>query len=155
MTKATLIKDNIKLGLAYRFTFSPLSSWQESQQHPGWHGAGGAESSTSSSKGKPGAECPQAVRRVSKPTPTETHFLQQDHTYSCKTTPPNSAIPCAKNIQTTSYFKLLVCICVCVCVFAMHMYMPYRIHEKVRGQSPESAITFLFCCDVQSVVISL
>ena len=28
-----------------------------------------------------------------KPTPTVIHFLQQDHTYSNKATPPNSATP--------------------------------------------------------------
>jgi hypothetical protein len=46
---------------------------------------------------------PQAARRrVSKPTPTVTHFLQQGHTYSNKTSPLNSAAPWAKHIQTTT-----------------------------------------------------
>jgi hypothetical protein len=45
----------------------------------------------------------QAVRRrVSLPTPTVTHFLQQSHTYSNKATPPNSATSWAKHIQTTT-----------------------------------------------------
>lgn len=39
-------------------------------------------------------------RRVSKPIPTMTYFLQQDHTYSNKAT-PNSAISWAKHIQTS------------------------------------------------------
>ena len=45
----------------------------------------------------------QAVRRklFSRSTPTETHFLQQSHTYSNKAIPPNSAIPWVKYIQTT------------------------------------------------------
>ena len=43
-----------------------------------------------------------ARRRVSKPTPTVPHFLQQIHTYSNKDTPPNSATPQAKHIQTTT-----------------------------------------------------
>jgi hypothetical protein len=34
-----------------------------------------------------------ARRRVSKPTLTVTHFLQQSHTYSDKATPPNSVTP--------------------------------------------------------------
>jgi hypothetical protein len=55
----------------------------EAWQHPGRHGAGGAESSTSSAEGSQGqTEHPQAARRrVSKPTPTVTHFLQQGHTF--------------------------------------------------------------------------
>ena len=39
-----------------------------------------------------------ARRRVSKPTPTVTHFLQQGHTYSNKAIPPNSAIPHGQSI---------------------------------------------------------
>ena len=38
-----------------------------------------------------------------KPTPTVTHFLQESHTYSNKVTPPNSATPWAKHIQTTTF----------------------------------------------------
>jgi hypothetical protein len=77
-------------------SFSPLSSLQGSQQHPGRHGAGGAESSTSYSKGQQEKTGSQAARkRVSKPTPTVTHFAQQDHT-------PNSATPWTKHIQTTT-----------------------------------------------------
>jgi hypothetical protein len=54
-------------------------------------------------KRKPGAECPQAAkRRVSKPTPTVVHFLQQGHISSNKATPPNGATPLAKHIQTTT-----------------------------------------------------
>jgi hypothetical protein len=42
-----------------------------------------------------------ARRRISKPTHTMTHFLQQGHTYcNNKVTPPNSATPWAKYIQT-------------------------------------------------------
>jgi hypothetical protein len=50
MTKATLIKANIYLGLAYSFrgSVSPLSSWWKAWQCSGRHGAGEvAESSTS------------------------------------------------------------------------------------------------------------
>jgi hypothetical protein len=41
--------------------------------------------------------------RVLKPTPTVTHLLQQGHTYSNKATPPNSATPWAKHIQTITH----------------------------------------------------
>jgi hypothetical protein len=59
--------------------FSPLSSRQEAWQHPGRHGTGGAESSTSYSEGKQKtAVFQEARRRVLKPTPTVTHFLQED-----------------------------------------------------------------------------
>ena len=80
---------------------SSLSSRLETWQHPGRHGAGGAESSTSSSKGIQEQTRSQADRRMvsnltptwhttsKKATPTSTrpHLLQQDHTYSNKATP--------------------------------------------------------------------
>jgi len=70
MTKASLIKDNINLGW---FTDSEVQSiiikagaWQ----HPGRHGAGGAESSTSSSEGCEQNTGFQAARtRVLNPRP--------------------------------------------------------------------------------------
>jgi len=51
MTKASLIKDNIYLGLAYRLRGSVHYHEGGAWQHPGRDGAGGAESSTSSSEG--------------------------------------------------------------------------------------------------------
>jgi hypothetical protein len=48
MAKATLIKENILLGLAYSFRGSSPLSWQEAWQHAGGHhGAEEAESPTS------------------------------------------------------------------------------------------------------------
>jgi hypothetical protein len=47
-----------------------------------------------------------ARRKISKPTPTLTHFLQQNHTYSNKVTPPNSAW--AKHVQTTTEFQRVI-----------------------------------------------
>jgi hypothetical protein len=47
----------------------------------------------------------QAARWVWKPTPTVTHFPQQGYTYSTKATPPSSATPWAKHIQTTTLVK--------------------------------------------------
>jgi hypothetical protein len=41
-------------------------------------------------------------RRVSKPTSTVTHFLQQGQTYSNKDTVPNNATPWDKHIQITT-----------------------------------------------------
>jgi hypothetical protein len=38
--------------------------------------------------------------RVLKPMPTVTHLFQHGHTYSNEATPPNSATPWAKHIQT-------------------------------------------------------
>jgi len=67
-----------------------MGAWQ----HPGRHGAEGAESSTSSSedcKEKTGFQV--ARMRVLKFMPTVTHLLQQDHAYSNMATPPNSATP--------------------------------------------------------------
>ena len=46
--------------------------------------------------------------QVSKPTPTVTHFLQQDHTYSKKATPPNSATLWTKHIQTTIVLNIVL-----------------------------------------------
>jgi hypothetical protein len=46
-------------------------------RHPGTHGTGGAESSTSHSDGFWGARM-----KVLKARPTMTHFLQQGHAYS-------------------------------------------------------------------------
>jgi hypothetical protein len=72
-------------------------------QHPGRHDARGAESSTSCSKGKQEKTVSWAARRrVPKPTHPVTHFLQQDHNYSNKATPPSSTTPWAKHIQTTT-----------------------------------------------------
>jgi hypothetical protein len=69
--------------------FSPLSSRKE-------HGVGGAEHSTSSSEGIQEKTGFQGTRiRVSKPTPTVTHFLH-------KATPPNSVTPWAKNVPTST-----------------------------------------------------
>jgi hypothetical protein len=85
MTKATLTRTTFNwgwlIGLAH---YHQDGAWQ----HPGWLGTGGAESSTSWSRGnqeKTGSHV--ARRRVSLPTPTVTHFLQQGHTYSNKATP--------------------------------------------------------------------
>ena len=105
MTKATLIKDNISLGLAYWFWGS--SSWREAWQRPHRHCTRGAESSTSCSKGRQKAVIFQATRRkISMLTPTVSHFLQQSPTYSNKATPPSSATPCIEHIQTTTLDEL-------------------------------------------------
>jgi hypothetical protein len=71
---------------------SLLSSRWEAWQHPGRHGTGRAESSTFLSKGSQEQTVFHvARRRVSKPTPTVTHFPHQGHTHSNKVIPPNSA----------------------------------------------------------------
>jgi len=68
-------------------------------QHPGRHGSGDAQRSTSSSEGCQEKTGFQAARkRVLKPTPTVVHLLQQGHIYSKMVTPPNGATPWNKNI---------------------------------------------------------
>ena len=60
--------------------FNPLSSWWEAWQHPGRPGAGGAESSASSSKGNQEQTVSHmARRRVSKPNHTVTLFQSDLH----------------------------------------------------------------------------
>jgi hypothetical protein len=87
MTKATLIRTTFK--------WDWLTGSESSCYHQGHnmaasrhHGAGGAESSTSSSEGhqeKTGS-C-MVSRRISLPAPTMTHFFQQSHTYFIKNPP--------------------------------------------------------------------
>jgi hypothetical protein len=81
MTKATFIRTTFKwgwlIGSEVQFIIIKAETWQ----HPSRHGAGIAESSTSSSKGCLEKTDFQAARmRVLKPTPTMTHLLQQGHT---------------------------------------------------------------------------
>ena len=60
---------------------SSLSSWQEAWQCPGRHSTGGAERSTSCSKGKQeNTNNFQAAQSLSELTTTVTHFVQQGHT---------------------------------------------------------------------------
>jgi hypothetical protein len=49
-----------------------------------------------------GASFHATRRRVSKPSPTVTYFLQPGHTSSNKDIPPNNATPWAKRIQITT-----------------------------------------------------
>jgi len=88
MTKATLVRTPATLvrtpfnwgwltGSEVQSIIIKVGTWQ----HPGRHGAGGAESSASSSEGRQEKTGFQAARmRVLKPVPTVTHFLQQGHT---------------------------------------------------------------------------
>jgi hypothetical protein len=89
MTKTTLIRIDFHWGwlTEFQFIIIKVGTWQ----HPGRHGAGGAESSTSSFEGFQEDTNFQAVRtRVLKPI------------YSNQATLPNSATPWAKSIQTTT-----------------------------------------------------
>jgi hypothetical protein len=84
MTKASLIRITFHWGWLTGSEGQSIVIKVGAWQHPGRHGAGRAESSTSSSS--EGSQRltghPQAARKkVSKPTPTVTHFLQQDHTF--------------------------------------------------------------------------
>ena len=82
MTKATLIRTTFNwdwlTGSEVQSIIIKVGTWL----HLGSHGAGGAESSTSSSEGHYETTGFQAARmRVLKPTPTVTHLLQQGHTF--------------------------------------------------------------------------
>jgi hypothetical protein len=77
-----------RAGLQYQ-RFSTLSKWQKAWQHLCRHGQEKTVSWV-------------AKRRVPKPTPAVTHFLQKGHIYSNKVTLPNCAIPWGKHIQTTT-----------------------------------------------------
>jgi hypothetical protein len=93
MTKTTLIRTTSNwdwLTGSEVQSIIKIGAWQ----HPGRHGAGGAESSTSSTK-DPQKKIDSHVvrRRVSLSTPTMTYFLQQGHIYSNKAIPSNSATP--------------------------------------------------------------
>jgi hypothetical protein len=72
MTKPTLDKGKhfIRAGLQVQSS-NLLPSWQETWQHPGRHGIGGAESSTSSSKSQEQTVSQASRRRVLKAYPPE------------------------------------------------------------------------------------
>ena len=76
ITKATLLRTFNWAWLAgseVQTSIIKVGAWQ----HPGRHGAAGAESSTFSSEGKQEKTNFQASRmKVLKPTPTVTHFFQ-------------------------------------------------------------------------------
>jgi hypothetical protein len=105
MTKATLTKENISLGVAYSFRGLV-------------HYCHGRKYGSIQTDMVLGMELRvlhlhlQAARRncntghrlsicsISKPASTVTHFFQQGHTYSHKATTPNSAMPYVTSIQT-------------------------------------------------------
>ena len=97
MTKATLVRTTFNWGWLTGSEIQSITIRVGTQQHLGRHGAGVAESSTSSSEGsqekRENAGFHAARMRVLKHTPTVTHSLQQGHTYSKKTTLPNNATP--------------------------------------------------------------
>jgi hypothetical protein len=78
---ATLIGQHLSGASLQVQRFNPLSLGRQAWQCPGRLGSGGAESSTSCSVGRSENTGFQAARRrVLKPMPTVTHFLQQGHT---------------------------------------------------------------------------
>jgi hypothetical protein len=109
MTKASLIKkkNHIYLELAYRFRgsvhYHQGGSMAVSRQ--AWH--------------RQSWEFYDFIQRLLvedclpgnwgeslKPTPTVTHLFQPGNTYSIKATPPDSATPWSKNIQTITFHSL-------------------------------------------------
>jgi hypothetical protein len=82
MTKATLIRTPFKWGWLTGSEVQSIIIKAGAWQHPGRHGAGGAERSTSSSEGKKEKTDFQAARaRVLLPTHTVTPLLQQAYTF--------------------------------------------------------------------------
>ena len=82
MTKASLIRTTLNWSWLTDLEVQSIIIKAGTWQHPGRHGAGGAEGSTSSSevcKEKTGFQVARV--RVLKPTPTVTHLLQQGHTF--------------------------------------------------------------------------
>jgi hypothetical protein len=78
MTKAALIRTTFNWGWLIGSEIQSIVIKVGAWQHLGRHGTGRAERSTSSSEGLLEKTVFQAARiRVSKPTLTVTHFLQQ------------------------------------------------------------------------------
>ena len=103
MTKATLIRTPFNRGWLTGSEVQSIIIKVGTWQHPGRHGAGRAESSTSSSEGcQQKTDFQAAEMKVLKPTPTVTHLLQQGHTYTNRATTSKSATPWAETIQTTT-----------------------------------------------------
>jgi hypothetical protein len=108
MTKATLARTTFNWGWLTGSEVQSVIIKVGAGQCPGRQGAG---SSTSCSKVKQEKTGFQVARtRVLKPMTRITHFLQQDLTYSNKPTPPNSATPWAKHIQTTTVDPCCLCL---------------------------------------------
>jgi hypothetical protein len=80
MTKATLIRTTFNWGWLTGSEVQSIIIKAGAWQHPGRHGAGGAESSASCSESTQETVFQAARIWVSKHTPTVTHFLQQGHT---------------------------------------------------------------------------
>jgi hypothetical protein len=101
MTKASLIKNHIYLGLAYRFRSSVHyhqgGSMAVSRQ--AWH-TQSWEFYIFIQRLLVEDWLPGNWGESLKPTPTVTHLFQPGHTYSIKATPPDGATPWSKNIQT-------------------------------------------------------
>ena len=94
--------------------FSPLSSWQEAWQHPGSHGAGGAESSKSCPKGKQKTGFQAAMRKVSQSPPPQWYTI-----------PPTRSQPIVP-LPGTSIFKPIYSTpWPCRLVQAMSLWGPY------------------------------
>jgi hypothetical protein len=94
MTKASLLRTTFSWGWLTGSEVQSIIIKAGTGQHPGKHGAGGAESSASSYEVFEQNTCFQAARmRVLKPTPTVTHLLR-------KAILPNSAILWPMHIQT-------------------------------------------------------
>ena len=84
-----------------------------------------------------------------KATPTVTHLLQQGHTYCNKVTPPNSATPWAKHIQTTTHINTQTGTCT-----HAHTHTCARTHTHTESVK-HSCYYFYTCCPCRSAVFIL
>jgi hypothetical protein len=98
MTKATLIRTTFSWGWLTGSEVQPLSSWWKHGSIQACNGVGGAESSTSWQTGEDWL--PSSLDEGLK---AHTHKW---HNYFNRATPPNSATPWAKHIQTITLLEL-------------------------------------------------
>jgi hypothetical protein len=123
MTRATLIKENISLGMAYRFR--GLVHYHHGTKHGSIHTDMELDELRALRLYLKAAEGDCVPHQVSKPTPTVTHILQQGHTYSNKATSPNSATPYGLSMQTHESMGAIPIQTTTLCLGFSHTESPF------------------------------
>jgi hypothetical protein len=100
MTEATLIRTTFNRGWLTGSEVQSIIIKVGTWQHPGRHGAGGAETSTSCFEGKQKTGSHVARMSISKPALPVTHLLPQDHTSYLV------SLPVPSIFKPPHYFKL-------------------------------------------------
>lgn len=133
VTNATRIRTTLNCGWLTGSEVQSIIIKARTWQHPCRHGTGGAESSTSCSKGKQKTDS-STLGRASKPTP-------QWHSSFNKVTPPNNSTPCGVGtlkpphpvcllvylLLTTSYDIYGTCTCFKICTCGTFDNVPRRL----------------------------